>query len=283
MKKLFTLLCLIAAGNILFAQTESRKLLSGVYSLAFETTDNWEILQPGFTKVNPVNDQYEFIGGFTVKNIVGYVRYDFTCTIEKASSDFSVKLKNMNSYSCSKDGVRTNGAKTYATSDKVAGEYAKQMKSEIQSRMKKWSDKEYNDVLNKAVTSPAILKGVSKNSKLIYKKFLSDNSVIGKSTSFKIVVTGVDEATSGGKKYAYYVSGKTLYGYDVNKDGIKMPDYLSVAFYTNDDNVLSLTPAEKVMGVPDFKNSGSVYEVKGTINSADLNEAGDLRILVIHE
>lgn len=61
----------------------------------------------------------------------------------------------------------------------------------------------------------------------------------------EILVTNIDEAPSYAEGYAYYVGGKVLSGFSVDSFGIKLPKYETVMVYTNNDDVISLTPAKK--------------------------------------
>ena len=214
-------------------------LIAGVYDFATNPNESWEILDPAFVQSDQISDSYSFSGGFMIKNFIGNTRYDFICRVNKNGGDFDVNLENMNSYACDKSGQIVSAGKIYKTSEKVAAAYADQMKDEIKSRMGKWSDEEYETALNNAVTSPFI------NSSLAFKKFLKDNAVIGRKITMEILVTNIDEAPSYAEGYAYYVGGKVLSGFSVDSFGIKLPKYETVMVYTNNDDVISLTPAKK--------------------------------------
>ncbi|MFA6937370.1 MAG: hypothetical protein WCQ67_03995 [Treponema sp.] len=53
--------------------------------------------------------------------------------------------------------------------------------------------------------------------------------------------------------------------------------------YTNNDFVISLTPADTTDAILNGGQSGSVYEVKGTIKDIKRREAGGLSIIEINE
>lgn len=244
MKKHLILLFVLFAG-VVFAQENTRLLIAGVYDFATNPNESWEILDPAFVQSDQISDSYSFSGGFMIKNFIGNTRYDFICRVNKNGGDFDVILENMNSYACDKSGQIVSAGKIYKTSEKVAAAYADQMKDEIKSRMGKWSDEEYETALNKAVTSPCILNCIASNSSLAFKKFLKDNAVIGRKITMEILVTNIDEAPSYAEGYAYYVGGEVLSGYSVDSLGIKLPKYETVMVYTNNDAVISLTPAKK--------------------------------------
>ena len=282
MKKHLILLFVLFAG-VVFAQENTRLLIAGVYDFATNPNESWEILDPAFVQADQISDSYSFSGGFMIKNFIGNTRYDFICRVNKNGGDFDVILENMNSYACDKSGQIVSAGKIYKTSEKVAAAYADQMKDEIKSRMGKWSDEEYETALNKAVTSPCILNCIASNSSLAFKKFLKDNAVIGRKITMEILVTNIDEAPSYAEGYAYYVGGEVLSGYSVDSLGIKPPKYEAVMVYTNNDAVISLTPAKTEEIFTGKIQSGSVYKVNGTIKDITQSVTGDLEIIQVNE
>lgn len=283
MKKTLLIIATLMLGGLLFAQNSSKKLITGVYNFATEPLNGWTIYDPNFTSINPISEQYTFEGGFIVKILVGYSRYDFTCTVSKNGNDFDVQLSNVTSYACDKNAKKLASGKTMNTSDKVSSEYAKQMKTEITNRMSKWSDEEYANILNQTITSPIVLECIANNSALIFKKFITDNQLIGKNITLKINVTKVDEAPKYAEGYSYYVGGQVFSGYKSDDLGIKFPKSVGIMVYTNNDSVISLTPADTTDAILNGGQSGSVYEVKGTIKDIKRREAGGLSIIEINE
>ncbi|MCR4714946.1 MAG: hypothetical protein K5751_11295 [Treponemataceae bacterium] len=259
-----------------------RKLISGVYNFATEKSDSWTIYDPYFVSIDVTNEKYVFTASFVVGNIVGLTRYDFTCTVTKQGDDFKIDLTDMSSYACDKDLKKVKSGSSYETSEKVAVEYAKQMKAEILLRIANWSDDEYTQNLNKAVTSPIILNCIANNSALVFKKFISDYEIIGRRICLQLNVTSVDEDTKH-EEFSYSVNGKTLSGYKKDNIGIKIPTYSSVFVYTNNDDVISLTPAETIDGIMTGGTSGSVYEVNGTIKDVRRSDIGGISVIVINE
>lgn len=284
---LFVLVLMILPAVGLFAQENTRSLIAGVNDLATNPIESWEILDPVFIKVDPISESYSFSGGFVVKNFIGNTRYDFVCHINKNGEDFDVSLENMESYACDKTGQKTKSAKVYQTSEKVAKAYSDQIKDEIKARLSRWTDEEYESALNEAVTSPAILECVAKNSSLVFKKFLKDNTVVGRNFSEEIIVTLVDEAPVSVKDYAYTVGGRVFIGYNTDKLGIKTPKYVSVYIYTNNDSVITLIPIESqelyTKNIETLE-SNSIYKVNGTIQDITQEDlTGDLKLIKINE
>ena len=150
--------------------------------------------------------------------------------------------------------------------------------------MSAWSDEEYEQNLSKAVTAPLILGCVANNSALVFKKFIKDYEVIGRPITAKISVTKVDEAPKYAEGYAYYVAGNALSGYKLDSAGIvNLPTYAGVMVYSNNDAVISLTPAETIDGAIYGGKSGSVYEVKGTVKDVKQKTTGGLSIIQVNE
>lgn len=282
MKKIVSFVVGLLMVSAIFAQS-SKKLIAGVYNFATESSDSWEIVEPKFTSVDPISEKFSFDGGFIIKNIIGLSRYDFTCSIVKQNDDFSVELSNMNTYACDKNGKIVKKGSKYKVGSKVASQYAQQMKDEINTRLTSWTDEEYETNLSKAVTSPFILACVAKNSTLLFKKFLKDYEVVGKPVSMKINVTNIDEAPSYAEGFSYYVGGKALSGYWQDEFGISFPEYAQVMVYTNNDDVISLTPADTQDALFASGQSGSVYEVNGTIRDVSQKSTGGLSVIQINE
>lgn len=266
----------------LFAQA-NRKLISAVYDFATVPSEAWTLYETNFNSIDPVADKYSFTGAFVIKNIIGLAKYDFTCDIVKAGEDFNVQLSNMTTYACDRNFKIVPKGSVYKVESRVSNEYAKRMKTEITTRLSSWSEEQYNAKLDAAVTSPIVLNCVANGSALVFKKFVNDNQLIGKSINVKINVTNIDEAPSYIEGYSYYVGGKTICGYTTNSMGLKLPDYVSIMLYTNNDEVISLTPAETNDALFGSGKSGSVYEVKGTIRDVSRKDIGGLSVIQINE
>ncbi len=123
---------------------------------------------------------------------------------------------------------------------------------------------------------------IANNSALVFKKFISDYEIIGRRICLQLNVTSVDEDTKH-EEFSYSVNGKTLSGYKKDNIGIKIPTYSSVFVYTNNDDVISLTPAETIDGIMTGGTSGSVYEVNGTIKDVRRSDIGGISVIVINE
>jgi hypothetical protein len=281
MKKFTALVVSLLLAGALFAQS-NKKLIVGVYDFATESSDSWTVYEPSFKSIDPINEKYVFTACFVIKNIVGLTRYDFTCNIAKVNEDFSVELTDMSSFACDKNLKIVKNGSVYKTSAKVAREYAKQIKDEINKRMNSWSDADYEIKLNSTVTSPLVLGCVANNSALVFKKFVKDYEIIGRTIKTSIYVTKIDEAPNYAEGYSYYVAGNALCGYRIGEFNISYPEYASIMVYTNNDAVISLTPAETMDGLLDG-TSGSKYEINGTIKDIKQKSTGGLSIIEVNE
>lgn len=284
MKKLVNLILTLFMTTALFAQTDAKKLLAGTFDFATEESDTWKIIDPSFKTVDPNAGKYVFTGSFVTKIVLGLSRYDFTCTVAKNGDDFTVDLSDMCSYACDKNYKIVKKGNKYVTSAKVASEYAKQIRTEIFERMNSWSDEDYSANLSKAVTSPFILDCVANCSALVFKKFVKDYEIIGRPIKAKVHVTKVDEAPKYAEGYAYYVAGKALCGTRPDSAGIiNLPTYATFMVYTNNDDVIGLTPAELEDGILAGGKSGSVYEINGTVKDVSQKTTGGLSIIQVNE
>lgn len=283
MKRIITVILSLVFVSALFAQTNGRKLIAGVYSFAFEKSDTWENVEPTVISVDPNNNKYELKASFITKLLLGFSRYDYSCVISQDNDIVNVEISDISSYACDKNLKKLPKGSVYKVTSNVANDYANQMKTEIEKRLNSWSEEEYNNKLNSACTSPMILNCIAKNSALVFKKFITDNEIIGKPISFKMIVTKVDEAPNYAKGYSYYLSGNVITGYKKDSMGITTPTTAGVMVYTNNDKVISLVPTNIVDVIVDGANSDSIYEVNGTIKDISRRDSGGLSVIQINE
>ncbi|MCR5620556.1 MAG: hypothetical protein K6G18_01750 [Treponema sp.] len=271
MKRILAVLLGALVSVSALAQTDSRKLIAGVYDFATVASKEWNIMNPSFKAIDPAKEKIVFKGSFLEKGLPGlYDKYDFTCTVAREADDFSVLVTELSSVVVTKNMNRSKNSKRLTWSDATAAKYAPKMKAEISKRMASWTDAEYEQKLNEAVTSPMLLGGIGSGNALAFKKFIKDYDVIGRHVSVKIYVTGVDEAPYNIKGYEYCVNGKVLRETWIEEHTENLIDmegyeYTDVTVYTNNDDVISL-PASKtsILSFADL-SSNPVYEVNGTI------------------
>jgi hypothetical protein len=79
------------------------------------------------------------------------------------------------------------------------------------------------------------------------------------------------------------VAGNALCGYRIGEFNISYPEYSSIMVYTNNDAVISLTPAETMDGLLSDGTSSSKYEINGTIKDIKQKNTGGLSIIEVNE
>lgn len=218
----------------------------------------------------------------TIKNInLVEKRCDFEQTVvfkfggglQKQESEVTVK-QTENGFVALTTGMRTgnvdkNGNAKGKPIDNPTSSWNKNSKniaSEFEKISKTITEEEYNDCFNGVVASPFALDSVADKSALAFKKYVADNEIIGRKTSMTIIVTKVDEAPKQVEGFSYFVQGVALSGYKKDK-GLNriMPAYTTVYFYTNSEDVVSLTPVDIKEIVMSSGKAGSRYDVRGTI------------------
>lgn len=146
MKRKLVILLAFLIGTCAFADVSTPKFFAGVYNFATEASDSWRIYDADFETINPVSDSYSFTGGFVVK-FLGLTRYNFKCDIVKQGDDFSVKLSDVSSFVCDKNGIKKSTSSIAKTPENVAVQYAAQMKDEIKNRIDKITEEDARDFL----------------------------------------------------------------------------------------------------------------------------------------
>lgn len=244
MKKFIASLVSLVVGTFLFAVTPE-ELLVGTYNFATEEANSWVIYDPLFSTIDPISEEYTFKGGFVVKILIGYSRYNFTCTVKNGEDDFTVDLYDMTSFGCYKNGKKTENVKTFKTSDNVARQYAAQFKDEISNRIAAFNEAgTFEEEYTKVVTQPAFIDLISRSlSDLAMKKFVEKN-VNGKTASFDVTVRSVDENTNilTGKQeeLAYVVLGSVeVYDDSISSD-LVIPKPFNIWIYSNNDKLLTI-------------------------------------------
>ncbi len=263
MKKLFLSLAAIIVGSFMFAATSSKDLLLGTYDFATVPSANWEVFDAVFTNIDTIGEEYTFAGGFKVKILLGYSRYDFTCTVKNGADDFTVELSNVCSYAIDKNGNKLKNAKEMATSESVASQYAAQMKTEIKNRIDNFvKNGNTEEAYTTLITSPAVVNTISKSmSDLAMKKFVEAN-INGKKVSFDVTLSSVDEnknpITDEIMPLAYKAIGTVQVFKDYVLGAIPVTAPYSIYIYSNNDKLLTT-------------KIGATYTVNGTAN---LNQIG---------
>lgn len=301
MKRLFAVLFTALVSLSAFAQVGSKKLIAGVYDFLTADSKKWYVVEPDIQFIDPVLEKIVFTGSFVEFSLGFFEKYDFTCIVVRQGDDFSLEITDLTSLLHGLDMKPRPKAELLTWPKRTREKYAKKMKEEISKRMKGWSEAEYEQKLNDAVTSPIVLAGAARSNNLAFKKFIEEYKVIGRSVTTKIYFIDVHADSKASKGYAYCVDGKGLCGhltcrYELKEAYYRMPQYADVTFYTNDGTVVSLKPANRKTPVeskdarsddPEYDvESGSEFTIKGTIKEVaqyDEVTANKIASIVISE
>ena len=258
MKKLIvfaatTFICLASS----FAQKipEDRDILPVVLEFASEK-ESWtegELLVADIT-----NNEYVITGNVVSKAAVGYQNRTYTVSISRTDTELLVSVSDMSTIECDKDGVALKTAIRKVSTKKQTDKQASIITKDLSKRLTYWGDEEYSEKLAKALTSPVILSNISKQSALVFNKFVTDNRIVGKATEFQMDVVSVDSNT---------IVGQAFCGYKTGTGGIPKPEYVTVT-------VISKNPSAV---------AGETYNVKGTIKDVQRGAKGGLASLQIAE
>lgn len=209
------------------------------------------------------NNEY-LISGWGVKKVgVGYTRQDYTVQINRTDTELLVTISDMTSIGCDKEGNPLETATMNPNTGKSTEKTQLVIQKDLAKRISSWGDKEYRKKLDIALTSPVIMTTLARQSALVFKKFVSDNKIIGKPTEFEIKITKVDPVNADG--YANCINGTAFCGYKTGSGGIPKPEYVPVLVYTNNTA------------------SSGTYNVKGTIMDVRRADVGGLAIIEIKE
>lgn len=133
------------------------------------------------------------------------------------------------------------------------------------------------------MADPFEIQVAAKQSDLAFKKYLSDNEIIGKKISITVNTTKVEEAPSYAKGYSYYLSGKFICGYKKDRTGLNLPELSTVMFYCNDENVFNVQPLSMTEATLGKTKESARYNVVGKIKSVKRAPAGGISVIEILE
>ena len=291
MKKLITFVATLLLTGMVFAEQTPFKLFTGAYKFATEASDSWKIYDANFISVYPTTPRLYFTGAFVSKTIVGYTRYDFSCTVTKNEDDFSVELRNVTSVQSDKNGKTMFANNTKTAPKAVIAQYEKQMKEEIINRMNSLSDEECKNFFisylmdeknisnisfsdsstenfanflienkftedDKYLTNPTLISYValSSNNKLQFERYISKTGLIGKEISLSAFYSSIEKNTflKTSKDYNVYLQTKAAI----------------ITFATNNDEYIDLKEGAKI-------------EIKGIIDSINYDERTEILSIIV--
>ena len=259
MKKLILGLLILLSASMMFGQTDvdSQKLLVGLYDFITEPSSNWKIYDGAIISADPINDEYTITGGFIVKVLLSNSRYNFVCSVKNTGDDISVEISQMESYICDKNGNLASGSSVNETSNRVASQYAKQIKEEILARMADISEDTIETAYAKVVTLPNFIKPlINTMSELALKRFVEQN-INGKEVELEIALSSIDENRNPITNELYPLNYKAkgfingVYESGWGRNMVKKSYSLNI--YSNNDKLLST-------------KIGATYKAKGKVN-----------------
>lgn len=229
MKKITALVVSLLMACAAFAQKipAGRNLVAAVYD--FAKPENWGGVDSVSYDIQ--NDTY-VIKAYTMgKVLLSFQRQDQTVTIKGNGNSFTVEVTDVTSANCDKNGKPTSKplANQASTAKKIAGMYV----TEISNRIEKWTDEEYQNKFDEAITNPYVLFDfVRSSSDLYFKKYVEKNNIIGKKVSADFKLYSIDESKKEG--FAYEALAIILGPRTFNDAS------LMIHIYSNNDKLLSL-------------------------------------------
>ena len=196
------------------------------------------------------NDTYVIKAYSLIKVLLSFQRQDQTITIQGNGDSFSIKVTDVTSSNCDKNGKPTSNPlpNQPSTAKKLANIYV----NEISNRIEKWTDEEYQNKFDAAITNPDVLfQFANSASDLYFKKYVEKNNIVGKKVSANFKLYSIDESKKDGFDYeatsiildSTKIAGKTL----------------MIHIYSNNDKLLSLKKED-------------IYKVNGKVTKLEKND-----------
>lgn len=139
------------------------------------------------------NDTYVLKAYTMGKVLLSFQRQDQTVTIKGNGDSFTVEVTDVTSANCDKNGKPTSKplANQASTAKKIADMYV----TEISNRIEKWTDEEYQNKFDEAITNPNVLfQFANSTSDLYFKKYIEKNNIVGKKVSANFKLYSIDES-----------------------------------------------------------------------------------------
>lgn len=283
----------------MFTQLIAQKLPAGrelfvlAYEFAQDEKDAWT--EAKFTKFDMMNNEY-IVSGYCVQKImVGYQKQSYDVLLKLEKDALSVTVGNMESVACDKDGKPTKGASSMKNPQSTMTKLAGLIQKDLAGRIKSWSDEEYAEKFDAAVTDPAIINCIANTTTALYtSKFIEKNNLIGKQVSYKVEVTEIKENKPDEhiKKTLDKMGGELPEVYKYGYELIGHYNAIDVAAIVPEDTVGMLTGPTKTVTIFYYSNddkllmtkAGQEFLVKGTINDIRLDKTtGKLSWITIWE
>lgn len=237
-----------SGGSVNKEIPEGRELFVVAYDFA-KDPKSWK--EARISKMDVADNKYVVKGYVVQKNTIGYIRQSYDVIIQSNGKNVIVNVENMSTVASDANGKILGTAKSTSnpksTMDKLAG----LIQTDLQGRLAKWSDSEYEAKLNDCVTDLFFLSGLNESStSLYYDTFIEKFGVIGRTSNCAMLVSGVDKSTR--PEYKYRIGGLSL-GNTVDSVPVML------VYFSNDDKIISA-------------KEGDAYKINAKILSAGLNK-----------
>ena len=252
MKKTTSLVVSLLMVCAAFAQKipEGRNLVAAVHD--FAKPENWGGVNSVSYDIQ--NDTYVLKAYTMGKVLLSFQRQDQTVTIKGNGDSFTVEVTDVTSANCDKNGKPTSKplANQASTAKKIADMYV----TEISNRIEKWTDEEYQNKFDEAITNPNVLfQFANSTSDLYFKKYIEKNNIVGKKVSADFKLYSIDESKKDG--FDYKATSIIL---DSTLDSTQFAgNTLMIHIYSNNDKLLSL-------------KKDDIYKVNGRVSKIEKNE-----------
>ena len=194
MKKIILGIAAILGCALSFAQSipEGRELFPVVYDFATDYENCWADAKIKTFDVQ--NNVYEVFGYTAQGKGLTRTRSDYTVSIKKEGSDFSVSITDYTVIACNSDGSPVKKATRRNASKSMANQLSGFIEKDLSERLSKWTDDEYQEKIDAVVTNPDFLgKLAESSSKLYTKKFTEKYNIAGKKIKMSVVLKSIDE------------------------------------------------------------------------------------------
>lgn len=271
----------VALAICVLAQAVAQKIPAGrdlfvlAYEFAQDKTDAWTDAK--ISKFDIMNNEYVVSGYCVQKIMVGFQKQSYDVILKSDKDTLSVTVENMESVACDKEGKATKGAKVMANPKSTMTKLAGLIQKDLAGRISSWTDEEYAAKYDKVVSDPAVINCLANTTSSLYtSKFVEKNALIGKTISWNVSVSDIEENKPSDSlkktvdkfdselpeeyKYAYklrgyYNASDIIYAGTVDTLGlINKTENILITFLSNDDNLIMLT-------------EGKDYTIKGSIKN----------------
>lgn len=222
----------------------------------------WASVTP--QKLDPQANEYVFSGWGIYKQFMGFQKQGYTVAVKcDDGGNITVTASDFSTVGCNKDGEEIEGSNPIGLGN--MNKFYKQQQdivtNALYSQLNSWTDEEYEQKLNSAITSPLFIQMMANSVPALYfKKFVADNNIVGRTITLDAVLQNLDESPLENYKY-------------MAMTGVKYRGVLqmvAVVLYSNNDKLVSL-------------KNGDKYTINGVIHRAEIGSSGSLVLAIMED